>query len=142
MATMARMAATPSLMLAHAGACREGWCRQTFDLQFVSVGVLAQRTAIAAVLVGKTFDLTGFVKPRQKNFALNAAMLAKNLEALLHVAANGNDQVQMAQRTVGKFCFDKPAMSAKVLPQTRPHRRNFPAEKPGGVHQMAAVART
>src|SRR5213075_3272794 len=59
---------------------------EAFNLEFVSVGVLAEWTMKLAVLLRETFDHTGLVIPRQEDLSLHAAVLAVNLKTLLEIA--------------------------------------------------------
>jgi hypothetical protein len=52
---------------------------------------------------------------------------------------NGDSQIEMAKRAIGKFRFHKPAIGAGALQETRAHSDDLAAEKARGIDQMRAM---
>src|SRR6266513_287994 len=65
-------------------ALQSGIC-EIFELQLVRVSILAERPMKLPVLGGKAFDLARLMKPGQKDFAVDAAVLAIDAEPFLKI---------------------------------------------------------
>ena len=117
---------------------QNGIC-EIFDLELVGVGILAERPMKLPVLGGKAFDLARLMKPGQKDFAMDAAVLAIDAEPFLKIASNRYGQLEMRQSTAGQVGSNKPAKGPEFLEAARPDGGEFPCQKARGVHQVAAV---
>src|SRR5207245_2983968 len=112
---------------------------EVLDLQFVSVSIFAEWPMKLPVLNRKTFDVARFVKPGQKDFALNATVFAVDSEAFFEIASHWDRQFNMRQRAVGQVCFHKPAKGAEFLNGPDPDCGDFTGKETSRVHQVAAV---
>src|SRR5205085_2461269 len=90
---------------------------ETFDLELVAVGVLAQRPMVLAIGYGEALHFAGLVEPGDKHLAVDRALLAVDGEAFRPVAAHGHGQIQVADTAVGKLHRHEPAVSAELLYQ-------------------------
>ena len=66
-------------------------------------------------------------------------MLAIELEALVPVHAYGDGQVEMAERAVGEFDIDEPAVGAEALQVARLHGNDLAAQIACRIHEMASM---
>ena len=124
MATIARTAAMPSSSVApHHRRAVEDRVGEAFDLAAVEVAVRAQRRGASWRRLEE--DSTSLVLWNQGMwvFAVDAAVLAVDLEALLAVHAHGDGQIEVAERAVGEVHGHEPAVGAETFGQPRVDRR-------------------
>src|SRR5271165_1410733 len=117
----------------------ENRIRESFELQFVGVGVGSKRPSIDAVLGGKTLECACFAIPREMELALNAAAIAEELKALFKIAAGRHDEREIPETAVHKIRRDGPLEASGRLLETGLNGRDGSTEKTGAVEEMAAV---
>src|SRR5439155_25709419 len=113
--------------------------RESLDLKFVTIRVLAERSTKLAVLRRETLHVTRFMVPRQVHETFDAAVLAVDLEALFKINAHRNGQIEMAQAAVRKIDADKPAIGAESCQQSGADHSDLAAQEPGRINEVTSV---
>lgn len=121
------------------GGMIENGAGESLDLTFVGVGIFAEWPMELAVFGGETFNIAGFVEPREVDACVDAAVFAIDLEAFAEIAPNGNGQIEVTQGAAGEFAFNEPAITIVQLGEARADGLDIAGQESRGINEVTAM---
>ena len=112
---------------------------KSLKLQFVGVGIFAQRPPIHAIFDRKTLDDARLVEPGQIDLARHAAVFAIDAKSFLKVAANGDREVDVAETPVRELGADEPAVRVAAFQQAGLQGHDGPRQQACRVDQVSRM---